>query len=293
MKTEYPRVDIVTVNYNGRVYLTEYFRALEQLDYPKEKLRLFFVDNASKDGSVECARRFNPGFTVAIVENPRNLGFARANNLMLRNCGAPFIALLNNDTKVEKDWLSGLTAKMQSDQMIGIVSSRQVPQESSRLIDAITQETSWCSGGHCVIRRSALEGVGFFDEGFFMYGEDVDLSWRMWLAGYKCVYVPEAVCQHHYDDTSLYGVRRLYYHVRNSILLRYIYGRGEEIRKEIWRWVKEGLASGLKRRSFARAYAILAGVTGHFFCAGYFLRKGRDLKANPRFNEMRRRWITL
>jgi len=293
MAGRFPFVDIITVNYNGRSFLVEYFLALEQLDYPKDMLNVFFVDNASNDGSLEFVRSLKPGFSLKIILNKRNLGFAGANNKVFLECTSEYIALLNNDTRVEKDWLAELAQKIQSGPEIGIVSSRQVPNESSRLIDPATNETSWCSGGHCLIRRSALDAVGYLDEDFFMYGEDVDLSWRMWLAGYKCLYVPEAVCQHHYGDKENYSVRRLYYHVRNSILLRYAYGEGRDIAKEISRWAKEGLASGLKRFRFKEAYAILAGVFAHFFFIVHFLKKGKALKAQGRFKEIKKKWITL
>ncbi|HQJ15430.1 MAG TPA: glycosyltransferase, partial [Candidatus Omnitrophota bacterium] len=249
--------------------------------------------NASRDGSCERARRTDPGFPVIVVENRRNEGFAKANNAAFARCDAPFIALLNADTKVERDWLAKLITKMQSDARIAVAGSRQVPQESSRKIDPITHEASWCSGGHCLIRAEALNAVGYFDEGFFMYGEDVDLCWRMWIAGYSCVHVPEAVCHHHYDGSERNRSRRLYYHVRNSILLRYCYGEAPDVKKEIGRWMREGLSRMIRHGAFGESWAVLAGVLGHYAHAGYFAKKGAVLKANARFNEVRRDWISI
>lgn len=293
MGQEIPRVDIITVNFNGKTNLGDFFQSLRMLDYPKEKLRLFFVDNASTDDSVACARSAAPGFEVDVLVNPCNFGFARANNMVFPKCSAPFIALLNNDTKVEPDWLATLVAKIQSDGKIAIVGSRQVPQESPRKIDPVTHEASWCSGGHCLIRAEALKAVGYFDEGFFMYGEDVDLCWRMWIAGYSCVYVPDAVCHHHYDKVVRNRVRRLYYHVRNSILLRYCYGETPDVKREIGRWVREGLSRMIRHGAFVESRAVLSGVLGHYVHAAYFKKKGAFLKANARFNEVRRDWISL
>ena len=288
-----PRVDIITVNYNGSGSLKGYFEGLKMLDYPKSKLRLFFVDNASQDGSAAFARSCDPGFVVEVIVNEQNLGFAAANNLALARCDAPFVALLNNDTKVEPDWLSRLTAKISSDPGIAVAGSRQVPQESSRKIDPVTQETSWCGGGHCLIRTEALARAGHFDERFFMYGEDIDLCWRMWLAGYSCVYVPDAVCRHHYDGAVPFLSRRMYYHVRNSILLRYAYGEQGEVKQEIARWAREGCARGLRHFRFRESFAIFAGVLGHYRQTGYFLKKGAELKKNARFARIRATWITL
>jgi len=293
MESAHPRVDIITVCYNGRPRLDDFFASIGALAYPKDRLRLFFVDNASQDDSVAVARSCDPGFVVEVIVNEQNLGFAAANNLALARCDAPFVALLNNDTKVEPDWLSRLTAKISSDPGIAVAGSRQVPQESSRKIDPVTQETSWCGGGHCLIRTEALGRAGYLDERFFMYGEDIDLCWRMWLAGYSCVYVPDAVCRHHYDGAVPFLARRMYYHVRNSILLRYAYGEHGEVKQEIARWVREGFAKGLRHLRFRESCAIFAGVLGHYCHTGYFLKKGAELKKNARFEKIRMTWITL
>ncbi|MDD5347399.1 MAG: glycosyltransferase family 2 protein [Candidatus Omnitrophica bacterium] len=293
MKEAFPQVDIITVNYNGSACLADYCAGLRALDYPKERIRLFFVDNGSRDGSLESMRTCTPGFAVEIVENGRNLGFARANNLILGRASAPYVALLNNDAKVEPGWLKILVAKLESDPAIGIVSSRQVPKESERFIEAGTNRTSWCSGGHCVIRKSVLERAGFFDERFFMYGEDVDLSWRIWLAGFSCVYVPEAVCEHHRTRDSRYDFRRYYFHVRNSILLRYKYAGALAGFRESMRWTKEAGSRIIRRGLFSEGFVILEAVLGHVFLILHFLESRRHLINEPDFEAVKRQWIRL
>ncbi|MCX7927435.1 MAG: glycosyltransferase family 2 protein [Candidatus Omnitrophica bacterium] len=293
MLEDFPVIDIITVNYNGRHFLEEFFTAIVNLSYPKDKIRLIFIDNNSKDGSIEWVKSQKTDFSVILLTNKKNLGFATANNLAFRICKAEFIALLNNDTKVEPDWLVWLVRAIRSDSGIGIVSSRQLPKESPRLIDPQSNETSWCSGGHCLIRRSCLEKVGYFDDKFFMYGEDVDLSWRMWLHGYKCLYVPEAICYHHYKSPERFIERRLMFHVRNSILLRYTYGRRYDILRQVWKWIKEAFAFALKRGDFKKAFAICSGVFLHAFCIAHFIQKGRRLKRFSSFEQVKQKWITL
>src|SRR5262249_34899484 len=117
--------------------------------------------------------------------------------------------------------------RAQLDARIGICEARQSPREHPKLSDAVTGETSWCSGAASLIRRRAFEEVNGFDEQlFFMYCEDVDLSWKLWLKGWKCVYVREAVVQHFTQDL-IPGKRRTaenYFSFRNTMFLFYRFG---------------------------------------------------------------------
>jgi len=293
MKDNIPNIDLITVNYNGLPFLEEFFQSLKSLDYPLDKLRVFFVDNGSCDDSLDFIRKVKVGFKLEIIENKKNHGFAKANNLIFPRCSAEYIALLNNDTRVDKEWLMALVNKMQSSLDIGIACSKRMPQEAPRYIDPETLETSWCSGGHCLIRRPALEKIGYFDERFFMYGEDVDLSWRMWLGGYRCVYVPESLCEHHFGKEEGYRLRRLYFHVRNSVLLRYAYGSFAEVKRAYWRWVREGLYLGFKKFSLKEAAVVFGAVMGHILYIPYFVRKRNLLILRQRSREIKDKWIQM
>jgi len=292
-KPDLPAVELITINHNGREFLNDYFRALCELEYPQDKLHLYFVDNNSRDGSLDYLRRSSVPFKLTVIANKKNYGFARASNMVFKRCSAPYVGLLNNDTKVDRMWLARLVEKIQSDSSVGMVSSREIPQEASRKIDPQTNEISWCCGGHCLIRSLALEKTGYFDERFFMYAEDVDLSWRMWLAGYKCVNVPQALCEHHHTKIEQYRIRRLYFYVRNSILLRYAYGTGRQIQKAIARWSWEAGSLGLKRLRLKEACTVALAVLAHLFYIPYFLKKRKNLIASANFKEVRRQWIIL
>lgn len=293
MGEAFPFVEIITVNYNNLAFLEDFFRSLERLEYPHDRFRLTFADNGSRDGSLDYVRSLRPGFALRVAEHKRNLGFARANNLAFARSDAEYLALLNDDTRVDRRWLSCLVEAMQRDTSAGMACSRRIPEEAPRLIDAQSGETSWCSGGHCLIRRCALEKTGYFDEAFFLYGEDVDLSWRMWLQGFRCLYVPDSICEHHFGRPEKYRLRRLYFHVRNSLLLRYAYGTPPEIRQMVRRRVREGVSLFARQLRPGRAWATLAAVAAHLARVPYFLRKRKRLQAMPGFSRVKARWFTF
>jgi len=117
-----PFVSVIIVNYNGRHYLDGCLSALERQSYPRDRFEVVLVDNASTDGSVTFVRRAFPG--VKILENEDNIGFARGNNVAIRATEGEYVALLNNDTAAEPDWLSALVDVCQSDPRIGACTSK-------------------------------------------------------------------------------------------------------------------------------------------------------------------------
>ncbi|MDP2587370.1 MAG: glycosyltransferase family 2 protein, partial [bacterium] len=118
---------------------------------------------------------------------------------------------------------------------VGMVEAAQQPHEHPKWFDQKTQETPWCSGAVTLIKRTALLRTGVFDERLFMYCEDVDLSWRMWSKGYRCIYEPRAKVTHKQGIQSAKGGEREYYlGFRNGLLLRYIYGGVKEYRRYIF-----------------------------------------------------------
>ena len=108
-----------------------------------------------------------------------------------------------------------------------------------KAVDSRTGETTWCSGAAALIRREAFEQINGFDERlYFMYCEDVDLSWKLWIRGWKCIYVPEAVVRHLTQDL-LPGKRRTrenYFSFRNSLFLFYRFGSWKE-RRILWNFL--------------------------------------------------------
>ena len=139
--------------------------------------------------------------------------------------------LLNPDAQLEPGCLERLLEKAESDTRIAICEARQSPKEHPKAYDAGTLETTWCSGAAALIRRAAFVEAGGFDERlYFMYCEDVDLSWRFWLTGWKCIYVPEALV-HHFTQELQPGKRRTmenYFSFRNSLFLFHRFGTNKD-----------------------------------------------------------------
>lgn len=174
---------------------------------------------------------------VRLLKSDTNLGFAGGNNLLLRRflteSSAPLVMLLNIDTQIRPDCLSRLVDAMRADESAGMIEALQEPREHPKYYDPRTFETHWCSGGGVLIRREALEEVGLFDERFFLYCEDVDLSWRMWMHGWRCKINPHAKYQHFTEaqDSGKDLSGQHYYSMRNCFYMHYKYDTASGIRQ--------------------------------------------------------------
>ncbi len=219
-----PRVAVVILNINGKHHLERCFGSLRAMSYPAERFEVWLIDNASDDGSVEEVERRYPW--VRLERNASNVGFASGCNQGARlAAGAEVLVFLNNDIRVEPDFLEKLVApivrgeahctagKMLSWDGTHIDSAgggmnfhgiglqlgyRETPQA---LFD-LPRRTLFACGGAMAIEAKVFADCGGFDEEYFAYYEDVDLGWRLWVLGYRVHYVPGAVCYHHHSSTS-------------------------------------------------------------------------------------------
>jgi GT2 family glycosyltransferase len=201
---------------------------------------IFIIDNASRDDSVATIRTHD---RVTIHASDINIGFAAANNLALAECDTEFVALLNPDAFPMDDWLERLLASADSHSDIAMFGSRQLCQARPDVLDGIGDLYHWsglvwrdrhgvqqqegdfvareifspCAAA-ALYRRQALVDAGGFDEDYFCYVEDVDLGFRLRLAGHKAMYVPDAVVHHvgsgttggqHSDFAVYHGHRNL------------------------------------------------------------------------------------
>lgn len=226
---KWPSVDILVVSYNSARWLDGFLGSLKTLDYPFDRLRLIFVDNGSRDNSVEKmkAAAAELKMPLELITTGQNLGFTGGYAHAFRYSNADYHFVVNLDTVIEPDAIKLLVQKLESDPKIGIAEARQSPREHPKYYDPITGETSWCSGACMMIRAKALRQIdGGFEKTFFMYLEDIDLSWRMWLHGWKCIYVPEAVVQHFTEDLDPKKTPKTqhYFTMRNGALMRAMYG---------------------------------------------------------------------
>jgi GT2 family glycosyltransferase len=227
-----PEVDVLIVLYNSARFLQPLLDSLRRITIP---VTLYFLDNASTDDTAAHMASSLSQLPVRtyFLRSLKNNGFARGVNLLARQGTAEFIFLLNPDTELEPGCLERLLACAKQNSAIGMCEARQAPREHPKTYDSTTGETTWCTGAAVLVRRKAFEAVGEFDERiFFMYCEDVDLSWKLWLNGWKCTYVPDAVVRHYTQDL-LPGKKRTlenYFSFRNSLFLFYRFGSWKDRR---------------------------------------------------------------
>jgi len=217
-----PFASVIVLNYNGKDLLEECLESLSRQTYPNYEIIL--VDNGSTDDSGEYARSHFPH--VQVVQLKKNRGFAGGNNFGLHHAKGDYIALLNNDTRVEPQWLESLCDALDRHEDAGTAASKMLIYDNPKLIDAagdmffgwgtvrrrghlMLDENAYdkeisvfgaCAGA-ALYRREMIEKIGFLDEDFLIYFDDVDLSFRAQLAGWKCIYVPEARVLHKVSAT--------------------------------------------------------------------------------------------
>jgi GT2 family glycosyltransferase len=234
--------------HNSRSMIPAFLVGIRRITIP---ISAYFLDNDSRDGTADllAEQAHTLPFRATILRSSRNNGFARGMNLLSRQGRAEYMFLLNPDTELDSGCLENLLLRTDSDPRIGICEARQLPREHPKAWDAATGETTWCSGAAALVRRTPFDDVGGFDERlFFMYCEDVDLSWKFWLSGWKCIYVPDATVRHFTQDLALGKKRTLenYYSFRNSLFLYYRFG-GRKDRHLLLRF--------LRRRFFSSNYS--------------------------------------
>lgn len=248
--TMYPKVSVVIPNWNGKRYLEMCILSLMNQTYLNYEIIL--VDNGSTDGSVELVKRkFS---NIKLIKLNENTGFARSNNIGMNKAfedeDVKYIACLNNDTKVDENWLMELVRVAQSEEKIGMCQSKLLLFSNPELIDRAGFQISYdgfgrvigsgdreklaiynknreifgADGAAVLYKREMLEDINlnneFFDEDFFAYAEDLDLAWRARLMGWICIFVPNAIIYHVHSATGGYrSIFKAYHLERNRIWL--------------------------------------------------------------------------
>lgn len=240
------KASVIIPNLNGAGWLRDSIESIWA--QTMTDFELIVIDNASTDESHTIAQSYvgRPGYTL--IENDTNTGFSFAVNQGIRIAKGEYAVLFNNDAFAEPDWLEQLCATADADQRIFAVSSlmirhfeRELADDAGDYVtllgfackrgDGLRHERyqtpcrvfSAC-GGAALYRKSILDEIGLFDELFFAYYEDVDISWRANSLGYKNVYCPTAKCYHICGATTgavRYNPFKSVQSGRNSILLPY------------------------------------------------------------------------
>ena len=253
------KLSVIIVNYNVKYYLDQcirsVLRAFEAMNTPAE---IIVVDNHSADGSVDYLEQRYPQKLypmVRFVRSAHNLGFARANNIAIRQSRGEYVLLLNPDTIVGEDALKASVDFMDVHEDAGAVGVRMLGAQGRRAMESrrglptpmvsFFKMLGFCnrwphhrlfgkyymgylpwdepsqievvSGAYCMLRRKALDEVGLLDEDFFMYGEDIDLSYRVLKGGYHNYYLPVDILHYKGESTQKSSFR--YVHVFYEAML--------------------------------------------------------------------------
>ncbi len=234
------KLSVIVVNYNVQYFLEQCLHSVQQA-VKNIDAEVFVVDNVSKDDSVAMVRQKFPW--VKLITNEENVGFSRANNQAIRIAQGEYVLLLNPDTLVEEDTFKKCIAFMDERPSAGALgvkmvdgsgqflpeSKRGIPYPSTsffkisglyklfpkssyfnhyylgHLSNEETHEIEILSGAFMFMRKAALDKVGLLDEAFFMYGEDIDLSWRIIQGGYKNYYTADTRIIHYKGESTKKG----------------------------------------------------------------------------------------
>jgi GT2 family glycosyltransferase len=301
-------VSIIIPHLNGRHHLHDCLTSLRQQTFTDFEILL--VDNGSTDGTQAYMREQFP--EVTLIELGQNRGFTGAGNAGWQAAQGEFIILLNNDTEVAPNWLGEIVAAFQRRPDVGIIASkmllfdrrdhfhtagdyyrldgipgnRGVWQQDVGQFD-IEEELFSACGGSSAYRSRMLDEIGFLDDDFFFSCEDVDISWRAHLAGWKVLYVPTAVVYHKLKATGG-DVTGSYYDGRNFLYLIWKNYPTSLLRKH-WRGIlkaqlnisKEALHAWRGRAARARLRGQIAGLFGFF----KMLPKRRQIQTNRRLDD--------
>jgi len=197
-----PVIDVSLVTYNSGLCIEKFLASLVAQDYPLDRIHLYFVDHGSDDETVpriaEFAAEHARSFAGITSVQQANRGFGAGHNVAFRQGRSDFVLVSNVDLEFEADAIVQVVARACEDSpQVASWELRQKPYEHPKYYDPVSGETAWSSHACCLLRRTAVQEIGGYDESFFMYCEDVDLSYRLRAAGWSLRYVSKAVVWHH------------------------------------------------------------------------------------------------
>ena len=218
----WPLVSVIILNFNGLRFIERCLNSVLNTDYPM--FEVLFVDNGSNDGSVEFVnRKYGQNPKVVVLPLNFSYGFAQGNNIGAKNSHGKYLVFLNVDTEVDPLWLKEAINVLEKDPKIGAAQSKlllmdTIPKRfdsAGSNIDVLgfTHVIGWnmldkgqydriyeifyAKGSALIMKRSIFEEVGLFDPETFLGRDDVDLCWRIWLRGYRVVFIPTSVVYHY------------------------------------------------------------------------------------------------
>lgn len=226
-----PKLSTVILSYNTSDLLRDCLTSLKRNEKEVD-LEIIVSDNGSSDGSIAMVKKEFP--SVNVIENQENLGFARGNNQARKVVKGEYILFLNSDTEVQKNTLKEVVKQLESDPLVGaltckiVLPSGKLDKDARRsfptpwvalthfsyldrifsgskifskywygyLSPDVIHEVDAIQGAFFLVRRKVLEEVNWFDEDYFLDGEDIDLCWKIAKEGYKIIYYPKVSITH-------------------------------------------------------------------------------------------------
>ncbi|MCH2091319.1 MAG: glycosyltransferase [Pseudoxanthomonas sp.] len=253
-------LDVSVVLYNSQRWLDEFCDSILALDYPLNRICLWFRDHSSGDETERAVERVRAGLEARLgavhYSRGRNGGFGAGHNHNFAGAAAEYFLVCNVDGRFRPETLRTLiAAATSSDARVGAWELRQAPYEHPKYYDPVTMATTWASGACTLYRRSAYKEVRGFDDAIFMYGEDVDLSYRLRARNWMLAYVPSAVFDHAtYEGEETFKPLQFHGSTLANILLRLRFGTACDIAAIPGMWLELGrTARQMKlRRGYVR-----------------------------------------
>lgn len=238
------KIAVIVLVYNGEEDLPDCLASLRKQETDFAEIELIFVDNASTDDSVKWLERKK----IKLIKSEKNLGWGGGNNIGLKYAiknNFDYAVLLNQDTIVDPNWLEDLVKVAKINKDFACVQSRLMAYPDKEKINSLGNNLHYLGFGFCagsyekwedykdnyqsdwkeiayptgaamLIKTSVLKEIGLFDAYFFMYHDDLELGWRMRLAGYKIVLAPKSIVYHKYHFSK--AIKKYYWMERNRFI---------------------------------------------------------------------------
>lgn len=310
----WPLASVIILNHRGKQFIENCLDSVIKSDYPKKEI---IIVDSSSDGSNELIKKkYTKIKNLKIIEISSNYGPDRARNIGAKIAKGEYLAFLDNDTEVDSRWLNELVKIMQSDKSIGSAQSKLLKIEPRDYFDCagdylgplgflversrgtkdvgqfdFVAEILSAKSAASIIRSDIFKKIGGFDKDYFMYLEETDLSWRVWLAGYRVVFIPQSKVYHAFN-TPKKSFKRYYPKdiVRYRGCRNYIFTlvKNLELRNlikilpaHLACWLLLSLLFFLKG-NFADSFYILKGIGWNFLNINLLLKKRRFINNNIR-----------
>lgn len=266
--TKDPNLDISIVTYNSEGWLDAFFASLVGQKFALESVSLIIRDHRSSDGTAQKINDFisqyGSRFRKIEFEIGENVGFGSGHNENFKRCLNQFVLVTNVDLEFEETTLTTLLAEAtQDDSRVASWECRQKPFEHPKDYSPTTGETLWSSSACVLFRVSALQAVGGYEPLLFLYGEDVDLSYRLRDHGYSLRYVPKATVWHHtYESAGQIKPLQFLGSTSANVLLRCRFGNLREVIQGFLMYLSLFLLKpkfkGQRRKLFVQFFKLIA-----------------------------------